>query len=59
VLRMTDGREVHTPLSIAFHAMDQGAFDAFYDKVIDVVCTVIIPGLSQDDLRRQLMEFAA
>jgi hypothetical protein len=59
VLRMTDGREVHTPLSIAFHAMDQGAFDAFYDKVIDVVCTVIIPGLNQDDLRQQLLEFAA
>lgn len=59
VLRMTDGREVHTPLSIAFHAMDQASFDGFYDKVVDVVCAEIIPGLDREDLRRELMEFAA
>lgn len=58
VLRMTDGREVHTPQSIAFHAMDQAQFEQFYDKVIDVVCSTIIPNMDKDDLRRELEAFA-
>jgi len=59
VLRMTDGREVHTPLSIAFSAMDQTEFDIFWNRVVTTVCERIIPNLSREDLERELLELCA
>lgn len=51
-----DGATVRVPKSISFDAMDQTAFSSFYDRVIDLVCTQIIPGLQQDDLAREIEE---
>lgn len=51
--------ELFEPHSISFAKMDQGEFEAFYDKAVDFVTTVVIPGLPKGDLEQQLLEFAA
>ena len=55
---MRDGTEIRIPKSISFTAMDQAEFAQFYDRVLDCVCSEIIPGLSRPDVERQLLEFA-
>lgn len=47
------------PRSISFAKMDQTEFNAFYEKCVDYVVTKIIPGISRDDLRNELLEIAA
>ena len=59
VARTRDGKEIHIPKSISFSAMDQSAFDAFWDRVVTVVCEQIIPRLSRDDLERELLDLVA
>lgn len=54
-----DISEVFMPGSISFAKMDQAAFEDFYNKAVDFVCTTIIPGLEEGDLRRELEGFAA
>ena len=53
---------VKIPLSISFAAMDQDAFNAFYEKIVDWCVSTVIPGLSRRDLdaevEMQLLEFA-
>ena len=51
-----DGTPFHAPRSIAFNSMDQIGFNAFYDKVITLICQKIIPGLDENDLRREIEE---
>lgn len=53
------GKEVHIPKSISFSSMDQTAFEAFWDRVVGVVCTEIIPGLKRTDLERELLDLVA
>lgn len=42
------------PGSIAFHKMNQAEFDAFYNRVCDLVCKHFIPGLDDADLKREV-----
>lgn len=53
-----DGRVAFVPRSIAFENMEQTAFEDFYDRVIDIVTTKIIPGMKKSDLKRELLGFA-
>lgn len=56
---MLDGVKVFQPHSISFAKMDQSEFEDFYNNALDFVTTVVIPGLSKDDLAAELWEFAA
>lgn len=56
ILPMDNGNSIYVPKSISFAKMDQTEFDAFYNKVCDVVCTRIIPNLKQEDLKREVAE---
>lgn len=58
-MTLRDGTEVRVPKSISFASMDQAAFDAFWDRVVQVVCAEIIPGLNRDDLERELLDLVA
>lgn len=58
-VRLADGREGCMPDSIAFHAMGQDDFNAFYDKVIELVVTKILPGVKRADLERELLDLVA
>lgn len=53
VVRTTKGL-VELPGSISFASMSQEAFDAFFQRAIDYVVTDVIPGLSRDDLTREI-----
>ena len=50
----TKGNIHKRPKSISYASMDQVAFNAFYDQVIDLVCKHIIPGMDESDLRQEL-----
>lgn len=50
-------KSAFVPRSLAFEAMDQTEFERFYDAVVQVVTSQIIPGLKPGELRRQLEEF--
>lgn len=51
--------QIFQPASISFAKMDQAAFEEFYGKAIDFVCTVVLPSLDQGDLERELLEMVA
>lgn len=53
------GRTVYRPKSIAFHRMDQAAFDQFYDAVVKAVCEYVLPNVCEEDLRREIEEFVS
>ena len=51
---LKDGRVMVTPRSIAFANMAQDQFEEFFTKVIKLVITKILPGVTEADLRREL-----
>lgn len=53
-LTMPNGTVHKIPGSIAFNRMDQVAFSAFYDKVCDLIAEHFIPGISSEDLKREV-----
>lgn len=59
LIQLPNGDVVRLPASIAFDALDQHGFDEFYERVVKLVCERIVPNLPEDELRAQLMEFAA
>ena len=60
---LTKAGEVKITDSISFAAMDQDAFNNFYNRACAWVCSEVIPGLSQQDLddevAAQLQDFGA
>lgn len=48
------GKVLVIPKSIAFHAMSQESFTEFFDRVIELVTTKILPNVSDADLRAEL-----
>lgn len=42
--------------SIAFDKMDQDAFTVFYDAVVNIILTRVLPGVSKRDLEDQVLE---
>lgn len=58
-LELRDGTKVARPKSIAFHKMDEAKFEQFVESVYQVVREKIIPGVSRDDLAREMQDLAA
>lgn len=54
-ITLTSGEKAFIPSSISFGAMDQSAFEAFWEKVCTLVCTKIIPNLKREDLEAELL----
>lgn len=48
--------EVQIPGSIAFGKMDQAEFDAFFERVLKLMDTDIIPGIGSEALREHVHE---
>jgi len=48
------GKVLVIPHSMAYHAMSQASFNEFFDRVIDLVVTQILPGVSDAELRAEL-----
>ena len=49
-------REVLRPKSISFAAMDQAAFEAFYDSAVALILEKVLPGTNRDDLEARVHE---
>lgn len=53
-IELPNGAVGFVPGSISFNKMDQTEFDAFYDKVCDAVAKWFLPGVSDQDLKREV-----
>jgi len=54
-LVLADGTKAFVPSSISFASMDQAEFEAFWEKVVSLVCTKIIPNLRREDLEAEIL----
>jgi hypothetical protein len=54
-IQLVSGQKAFIPSSISFAAMDQAEFEAFWEKVVTLVCTKIIPNLNREDLEAEIM----
>lgn len=50
------GNILQRPGSIAFAAMDQDAFKVFFNRVADLVCVHVLPGMEPGVLKQQACE---
>lgn len=53
-IELPSGETGFIPGSIAFHKMDQDAFSSFYDRVCDLLAKHFLPGVTSDELRREV-----
>lgn len=53
-IELKDGRIMAIPKSISFANMPQSEFAEFFDKIMDLATTRIIPGLDKGALRTEL-----
>lgn len=51
---LPNGDVGYIPGSTAFHKMDQTAFDAFYDRVCDLIAKHFLPGVTSAELKREV-----
>lgn len=58
VFKRPGGEVVQVPKSISFSKCSEDEFKGFIDRLLDIVRTEIIPGLPEDDLRRELEDIA-
>lgn len=53
---LPDGTVGFIPGSIAFHKMEQAAFNAFFDRVCDLVAAHFLPGVTSEELRAEVQQ---
>lgn len=53
-LILPDGSFSFKPGSIAFHKMDQGDFNEFYDRVCDLLARRFLPGVTNEQLKHEV-----
>lgn len=49
------GEVLLIPESISFANMDQDEFDAFWQRVVKVVCEEILPGVTEADIEAEIL----
>jgi hypothetical protein len=49
-----DGIPFMIPKSISFASMSQTPFEQWYDRVVDIILTRIVPGVNRDELSDQV-----
>lgn len=53
-IELPNGEVGFIPGSIAFHNLDQSGFDEFYDRVCDLIAKHFLPGVTSNDLKREV-----
>lgn len=53
---LPNGVKGYIPGSVSFSKMDQTEFSAFYDKVCDLVAKHFLPGVTSEQLKREVEE---
>lgn len=49
------GETYNLPKSISFSAMNQDQFDAFWSRVVKVVCEQLMPGVNSDQVEHEIL----
>jgi hypothetical protein len=55
----TTGKTYLIPKSIAFEKMDQDEFREFFERCVDVIVQRFLPGVTDRDVRRELMDMCS
>lgn len=55
-IQLTKTKTVIKTKSISFASMDQAAFEQFYDRVVRLIVTKILPGTDSAELEQQVLE---
>ena len=55
VVRELDGTLTKAPKSIALGSMSQDDFNAFFEATIDAICRDVLPGVTADELRAEVI----
>jgi hypothetical protein len=53
-IELPNGEVGFIPGSISFHRMDQSEFDRFYDRCCDLLARHFLPGVTSEDLKREV-----
>lgn len=53
-IQLPDGTMGYIPGSIAFHKMGQSEFEAFFDRVCDLVAAHFLPGVTSEALKAEV-----
>lgn len=53
-IELPNGDVGFIPGSIAFHKMDQSGFDAFYNRVCDLIAKHFLPGVTSEELKAEV-----
>lgn len=56
VMEIIKGKPMFIPSSISFAKMDQEDFEKFYQRVVEVVLTKILPNVTSEELEQQVLE---
>lgn len=56
LMEVVKGKPMFIPASISFAKMDQTAFEQFYNKVVDVVLSKILPHVDKQELEQQVLD---
>ncbi|KKN77932.1 hypothetical protein LCGC14_0354970 [marine sediment metagenome] len=51
-----DGNPAYIPKSISFAKMDQTAFNAFYNRAVDIVIRHWLPGVTSEELKNEVWD---
>lgn len=54
-----DGKTIIKPRSMSFASMKQDEFSEVSQRMIDLICAELIPGMAASDLRREVESFLA
>ncbi len=58
-VQLKSGQIVHIPHSMAYSKMSREEWDAFARDAVTFLCEEVIPGLDENDLRREIEEMVA
>ncbi len=59
LVQLPSGQVYKIPKSISFGSMDQPAFEKFYDAVCDLIVDHFLPGVTKEELAREIEELIA
>lgn len=54
--RKVDGKDIVVLRSISFAKLDQSGFEQFYDRVLDLVLTKILPHVARSDIEARVLD---
>jgi hypothetical protein len=58
LIKERSGREIWVPDSVAFDKMDRDEWQVYWSRVVDYVSTELLPGVTAEELEREIRDIA-